>query len=137
MIINKKKKQKQEKKVSSITLTLPTAKKVSMNVLNAGPKQRLVGESGFEGIWRWGVERNLSHDPQVLQQIMWDDGVRPEAKCAIILYILGSCAEYRVVANQFGVHKSTVNKFVYKFCKAMVSLVIHNFIKVPMTEESA
>jgi hypothetical protein len=41
------------------------------------------------------------------------------------------------VANQFGVHKSTVKKFVYMFCKEeMLSLVIHNFIKVFTTEEA-
>uniref|UniRef100_A0A673NED2 DDE Tnp4 domain-containing protein n=1 Tax=Sinocyclocheilus rhinocerous TaxID=307959 RepID=A0A673NED2_9TELE len=33
------------------------------------------------------------------------------------LYKLGSCAEYHVISNQFGVHKSTVKKFVYMFCK--------------------
>uniref|UniRef100_A0A671UEH1 DDE Tnp4 domain-containing protein n=1 Tax=Sparus aurata TaxID=8175 RepID=A0A671UEH1_SPAAU len=59
-----------------------------------------------------------------------------EMRVAIVLYKLASCAEYRVVANQFCVHKSTVKKFVYKFCKGMVSSVIHNFIKVPTTEEA-
>uniref|UniRef100_A0A1A8S174 DDE Tnp4 domain-containing protein n=1 Tax=Nothobranchius rachovii TaxID=451742 RepID=A0A1A8S174_9TELE len=42
-----------------------------------------------------------------------------EMRVAIVLYKLASCAEYRVVANQFGVHKSTVKKFVYAFCKGM------------------
>ncbi|KAK0146637.1 Protein ALP1-like [Merluccius polli] len=59
-----------------------------------------------------------------------------EMRVAIVLYKLASCAEYRVVANQFGVHKSTVKKFVYMFCKGMVSSVIHNFIKVPTAEEA-
>uniref|UniRef100_A0A671VQ44 DDE Tnp4 domain-containing protein n=1 Tax=Sparus aurata TaxID=8175 RepID=A0A671VQ44_SPAAU len=59
-----------------------------------------------------------------------------EMRVAIVLYKLASCAEYRVVANQFGIPKSTVKKFVYKFCKGMVSSVIHKFIKVPTTEEA-
>ena len=59
-----------------------------------------------------------------------------EMQVAIVLYKLASCAKYRVLPNQFSVHKSTVKKFVYKFCKGMVSSVIHNFIKVPTTEEA-
>ena len=59
-----------------------------------------------------------------------------EMRVAIVLYTLASCAQYRIVANQFGVHKSTVKKFVYIFCKGMVSSVIHNFIKVPTPEEA-
>ena len=59
-----------------------------------------------------------------------------EMQVAIVLYKLPSCAKYRVVANQFGVHKSTVMKFVYKFCKGMVSSVIHNFTKMPTTEKA-
>uniref|UniRef100_A0A1A8E0G7 DDE Tnp4 domain-containing protein n=1 Tax=Nothobranchius kadleci TaxID=1051664 RepID=A0A1A8E0G7_NOTKA len=59
-----------------------------------------------------------------------------EMRVAIVLYKLASCAEYRVVANQFGVHKSTVKKFVYAFCKGMVTSVVHHFIKVPTPEEA-
>jgi len=59
-----------------------------------------------------------------------------EMRVAIVLYKLASCAEYRVVANHFGVHKSTVMKMVYQFCKGMVTSAIHNFIKVPTTDEA-
>jgi hypothetical protein len=38
---------------------------------------------------------------------------------AIALYKLASCAEYRVVANQFGTNKCMVHKYVYAFCKAV------------------
>lgn len=41
-------------------------------------------------------------------------------RVAIVLYRLGSCAEYSLVSNQFGMHKSTVKKFVYMFCKGML-----------------
>ncbi|XP_061584890.1 uncharacterized protein LOC133450329 isoform X1 [Cololabis saira] len=59
-----------------------------------------------------------------------------QMRVAIVLYKLASSSEYRVVANQFGVHKSTVKKFVYIFCKGMVSSVIQNFITVPTAEEA-
>ena len=39
-------------------------------------------------------------------------------RVAMVLYELGTSAEYRLIANQFGVHKSTVKKFVYVFCKS-------------------
>ncbi|KAK7878184.1 hypothetical protein WMY93_031181 [Mugilogobius chulae] len=57
-------------------------------------------------------------------------------RVAIVLYKLGSCGEYRLVANQFGVHKSTVKKFVYMFCRGMVDNVVSNFIKVPDLAEA-
>ncbi|KAK7893385.1 hypothetical protein WMY93_022537 [Mugilogobius chulae] len=44
--------------------------------------------------------------------------------------------EYRVVANQFGVHKSTVLKFMHAFCNGMLSSVIHRLIKVPTLDEA-
>ena len=40
-----------------------------------------------------------------------------EMRVAIVLYKLASCAEYSIVAYQFGVHKSTVKKFVYNSAK--------------------
>ncbi|XP_077516756.1 uncharacterized protein LOC144127727 [Amblyomma americanum] len=39
-----------------------------------------------------------------------------DKRIAIALYKLASCCVYRVVANQFGIHKSTVLKFLYLFC---------------------
>ncbi|KAL2094402.1 hypothetical protein ACEWY4_009121 [Coilia grayii] len=54
----------------------------------------------------------------------------------IVLYKLASCAEYRVVANQFGESKSTVKKLVYLFCRWMVSSVIENIIRMPTAEEA-
>ncbi|XP_060786282.1 putative nuclease HARBI1 [Neoarius graeffei] len=60
-----------------------------------------------------------------------------QMRVAIVLYKLASCAEYRLIANQFGVHKSTVKKFVYAFCKGMVATIIHQLIKVPTAEEAS
>lgn len=58
-------------------------------------------------------------------------------RVAIVLYKLGSCAEYRVVANQFGVHKSTVKKFVYMFCNGMMTGPIQDLIRMPGEEEAS
>lgn len=43
---------------------------------------------------------------------------------AIILYKLGSCGDYGLVANQFAVHKSMVIKFVYMFFRSMMDKAI-------------
>lgn len=58
-----------------------------------------------------------------------------EMRVAVVLYRLGSCGEYRVIANQFGIHKCMVKKFVYMFCKGMVSYA-KNLIQVPSLEEA-
>ncbi len=58
-------------------------------------------------------------------------------RVAVVLYKLGSCAEYRVVANQFGVHKSTVKKSVYIFCKGMMNGLIRDLIRMPVEEEAS
>lgn len=44
-----------------------------------------------------------------------------EKKVAIGVYYLASCCEYRIVANQFGVHKNTVCKVVHEFVNAVVN----------------
>ncbi|XP_056292436.1 uncharacterized protein LOC130207772 [Pseudoliparis swirei] len=59
-----------------------------------------------------------------------------EMRVAIVLYKLASCAEYRVVANHFGVHRSTVKKMVHQFCNGMVTSALGHLIKVPTTEEA-
>ncbi|XP_062386837.1 uncharacterized protein LOC134075340 [Sardina pilchardus] len=57
-------------------------------------------------------------------------------RVAVVLYKLGSCAEYRVIANQFGMHKSTVKKFVYMFCEGIVKGPIKQLIRSPTEEEA-
>ncbi len=58
-------------------------------------------------------------------------------RVAIVLYKLGSCAEYRVVANQLGVHKCTVKIFVYMFCHGVVGSIITQLIIVPTVEQAS
>lgn len=59
-----------------------------------------------------------------------------EIKVAIALYKLASCSEYRVVGNQFGVHKTSVYRSLKQFCKAMIDILLHEEIKMPNIEET-
>ncbi|CAN9513513.1 unnamed protein product [Ophioblennius macclurei] len=59
-----------------------------------------------------------------------------QMRVAIALYKLSTCAEYRLIAARFGVHKSTVKKFVYSFCKGVVACVIRGLIRAPDAEEA-
>lgn len=59
-----------------------------------------------------------------------------DKRIAIALYKLASCCEYRVVANQFGIHKSTVQKFLYLFCSTVKRHLSNKFIYLPSTEEA-
>jgi hypothetical protein len=54
------------------------------------------------------------------------DPATVEIKVAIALYKLASCAEYRVVANQFGTNKSVVH--IYVFVKSYQNEVIYTVI---------
>lgn len=58
-------------------------------------------------------------------------------RVAIALYKMASCCEYRVVANQFGVHKSTVKKCVYMFCRKLVKHYMNKFITLWNEEAEA
>lgn len=59
-----------------------------------------------------------------------------EKKVAIAIYYLASCCEYRVVANQFGVHKRTVCKVVHEFMRATVKILTPQYIKFPNEEDA-
>lgn len=44
---------------------------------------------------------------------------------------------WRIIANQFRVHKCTVKKFVYLFCfNGTVSVITHDLIRVSLIEEA-
>lgn len=60
-----------------------------------------------------------------------------DKRIAIAVYKLASCCEDRVVANHFGVHKSTVQKFVYLFCSTVKRHLAKKFISLPSSEEAA
>jgi len=81
-----------------------------------------------------------------LVKTLWDDiapcdtfirePVAPEKRVAIALYKICSCSEYRTVGNLFGVHKSTVKKFLYLFGDAVKKKMFPSLIFMPKTEEA-
>jgi len=54
-----------------------------------------------------------------------------EKQVAVALYKLASCAEYRVVGNIFGIHKSTVKKCLYKVVNAINNVMMKNYLYMP------
>ncbi|XP_036326949.1 putative nuclease HARBI1 [Rhagoletis pomonella] len=54
---------------------------------------------------------------------------------ALCLYKLATCAEYRVVGDVFGVHKSTVHKYFHLVVKAILQLR-REFLYFPALEEA-
>lgn len=50
---------------------------------------------------------------------------------AVSLYFLGSCCEYRVAGNAFGIHKSTVHNIIHEFVLAVNKVLMPRFIKMP------
>jgi len=54
-----------------------------------------------------------------------------EKKVAVALYYLASCAEYRVIGNQFGIHKATVCKVIHNFLEMMSKYITPKVIKFP------
>jgi len=57
-----------------------------------------------------------------------------EKQVAICAYKLATCAEYRVIGNVFGVHKSTVHKYFHIVVKAVLNLM-SDLISFPELDE--
>lgn len=57
-------------------------------------------------------------------------------KVAVSLYYLASCCEYRIVANQFGIHKATVCKTIHEFVKATNKILIEKYLHFPNETEA-
>lgn len=55
---------------------------------------------------------------------------------AIALYKVASCSEYRVIGNVFGVHKSTVKKYLYRVVKAINKIMAPTYINMPNLDEA-
>lgn len=59
------------------------------------------------------------------------EAISLEKRIAIALYALGSSAEYRTIANMFGVGKATVCKILLSFCsevwRVMAPIYLNNF----------
>lgn len=74
----------------------------------------------------------LKPDPNAIIR----EAVSVEKKIAIALYKMGSCCEYRVVGNVFGVHKSTVHKCLYQFVNAVNKILRPQYIQIPNVLEA-
>lgn len=59
-----------------------------------------------------------------------------DKQVAIALYKLASCAEYRVVGDVMGVHKSTVRKCLFRVTMAINNVMTKNFIFMPSEDEA-
>lgn len=59
-----------------------------------------------------------------------------DKRVAMALYKVASCGEYRIVANQFGMHKSTVKKFFYMFCQSVTTHLAKEYVKLPSANEA-
>uniref|UniRef100_A0A3B3C1P4 Uncharacterized protein n=1 Tax=Oryzias melastigma TaxID=30732 RepID=A0A3B3C1P4_ORYME len=62
--------------------------------------------------------------------------VAVKKRIAIAIYKLATCAEYRVVAETFGVSKTTVHRCVYGVCEAICHKLMKKFITLPKEEEA-
>lgn len=60
-----------------------------------------------------------------------------EKQVAVALYKMASCAEYRVVGNLFGIHKSTVKKCLYRIVNAINNLMMKDYLQMPNIYESS
>ena len=59
-----------------------------------------------------------------------------DKQLAVTLYKLGSCAEYRVIGNVFGIAKSTVHSIFYKVISVIVKNLMKKYITIPTDEEA-
>ena len=69
------------------------------------------------------------------QDTMFRKAVCPSTKVAILLYYLGSIAEYRTIANLFGVSKSYVSLCIKEVALAIVRKLKTSFLFVPKGED--
>lgn len=58
-----------------------------------------------------------------------------EKKVALTLYFLSSCSEYRTVGNLFGIHKSTVFKYVHQVVHLINRILLPEEIRMPNQHE--
>ena len=56
-------------------------------------------------------------------------------RVAIAVYWMASSAEYRTIANLFGVGKSTVHKSIHDLCTAMAENILDKYVKFPADDD--
>ncbi|TGZ45962.1 uncharacterized protein [Temnothorax longispinosus] len=74
------------------------------------------------------VKRELEPKPIFLKS---REPLSVQKQVAVALYKLASCAEYRVVGNIFGIHKSTVKKCLYKVVNAINNVMMADYLHMP------
>ena len=57
-----------------------------------------------------------------------------DQRVAIAVYLMASSAEYRTIANLFGVRKSTVHKCIHDVCTAMAENILDKYVKFPAND---
>ncbi|KAK7148191.1 hypothetical protein R3I93_012495 [Phoxinus phoxinus] len=62
--------------------------------------------------------------------------VSTNKRIAIAVYKLATCAEYRVVAETFGISKTTVHRCVYGVCQAICTKLMKQYIALPNVQEA-
>uniref|UniRef100_A0A672NAF0 Uncharacterized protein n=1 Tax=Sinocyclocheilus grahami TaxID=75366 RepID=A0A672NAF0_SINGR len=113
------------------------------------PRMRLFWEvivrDFTEDLWIQNFRMNASTFFQLCSAI--GPLVAPAASCprepvstnkriAIAVYKLATCAEYRVVAETFGVSKTTVHRCVNGVCQAICTKLMKQYIAFPNVEEA-
>lgn len=61
--------------------------------------------------------------------------VSVEKQVAVCLYFLSNCCEYRIVGNNFGIHKATMWKCVHKVIDAINIELMSSWINMPDNDE--
>lgn len=61
--------------------------------------------------------------------------VSVEKQVAVCLYFLSSCCEYRIVGNNFGIHKATVWKCIHKVIDAINEELMSSWLTMPDDNE--
>ncbi|CAL1678201.1 unnamed protein product [Lasius platythorax] len=64
------------------------------------------------------------------------EAISVQKQIAVALYKLASTAEYRVVGNVMGIHKSSVKKCFYRVVKAINKIMLPNYIYMPDKNEA-
>lgn len=64
-----------------------------------------------------------------------DRSIDSDEQLAIFVYFLCCCAEYRVVGQVFGYHKSTICKIVRKVCNAFLDKLMPLHVTLPTEDE--
>ena len=69
-----------------------------------------------------------------LARSVWEP-LQLDHRVAIAVYWMASSAEYRTIANLFGVGKSTVHKCIHDVCTAMAETILDKYVKLPADDD--